>query len=199
MKSNPSYSLLQSPMGKLFFVLRHGTSLFLLWGFAMASGCLDKHFKIPAVSKAQSGMVHFSCISDPGNGYAAGVFMKNMDTRKAFLGLSLFALGAYLFIRLRSWRFVPFLMALLLLPVVCHAWKPRQSVYNGARSATGCAAPDQYSQSFNGLGWYWDPCGWFFYFGATNSPGGGTFDSSSRHIWWNVVVVWPFFCGYNYR
>lgn len=78
------------------------TSLFLLWGVAHSiSDVLNKHFQnVLELSKAQSGLIQFSVfgayfvMSIP-----AGMFMKKYGYKKGvLLGLSLFALGAALFV-----------------------------------------------------------------------------------------------------
>ena len=78
------------------------TSLFLLWGVAHSiSDVLNKHFQnVLNLSKSQSGLIQFSVfgayfvMSIP-----AGMFMKKFGYKKGvLLGLSLFALGALLFV-----------------------------------------------------------------------------------------------------
>jgi len=78
------------------------TSLFLLWGVAHSiSDVLNKHFQnVLHLSKSQSGLIQFSVfgayfvMSIP-----AGLFMKKFGYKTGvLLGLSLFALGALLFI-----------------------------------------------------------------------------------------------------
>lgn len=78
------------------------TSLFLLWGVAHSiSDVLNKHFQnVLDLSKAQSGLIQFSVfgayfvMSIP-----AGLFMKKFGYKKGvLLGLSLFALGSFLFV-----------------------------------------------------------------------------------------------------
>ena len=78
------------------------TSLFLLWGVAHSiSDVLNKHFQnVLSLSKAQSGLIQFSVfgayfvMSIP-----AGLFMKKFGYKKGvLLGLSLFAMGALLFV-----------------------------------------------------------------------------------------------------
>lgn len=78
------------------------TSLFMLWGVAHSmSDVLNKHFQnVLKVSKAQSGLIQLSVfgayfvMSIP-----AGIFMRRFGYKKGvLLGLSLFALGTWLFI-----------------------------------------------------------------------------------------------------
>jgi FHS family L-fucose permease-like MFS transporter len=185
MKTNPSYSLLQSPDGGSYFrPFAMVTSLFLLWGFAHGLlDVLDKHFQNTLhVSKAQSGMVQFSLYI----GYLvmatpAGVFMKKYGYKKGIiLGLSLFALGAFLFYpAAKLAAFVPFLMALFIIACGLSCLETAANPYTTVLGPPpGAARRINIAQSFNGLGWILGPLmGGFFIFGATNSPGGGTFDS----------------------
>src|SRR5580692_11757780 len=118
---NKKNKLLQAEDGSSYFrPFAMVTSLFLLWGFAHGLlDVLDKHFQNTLhVSKAQSGMVQFSLYI----GYLvmatpAGVFMKKYGYKKGIiLGLSLFALGAFLFYpAARLAAFIPFLMALFII------------------------------------------------------------------------------------
>lgn len=78
------------------------TSLFMFWGMAITMGdVLNKHFQsVLNISKADSGLVQFSIfgayfiMSIP-----AGLFMKRFGYKNGvLLGLSLFALGSFLFV-----------------------------------------------------------------------------------------------------
>jgi FHS family L-fucose permease-like MFS transporter len=185
MKSNPSASLLQSPDGGSFFrPFAMVTSLFLLWGFAHGLlDVLDKHFQNTLhVSKMQSGMVQFSLYI----GYLlmatpAGVFMKKYGYKKGIiLGLFLFALGAYLFYpAAKLAAFVPFLMALFIIACGLSCLETAANPYTTVLGPPqGAARRINIAQSFNGLGWILGPLmGGLFIFGASQSAGGGTFDS----------------------
>src|SRR6187402_2218251 len=78
------------------------TSLFMLWGIAITMGdVLNRHFQnVLNVSKAQSGLVQFSIFGAYAvMGIPAGLFMKRFGYKNGvLLGLSLYALGAFLFI-----------------------------------------------------------------------------------------------------
>jgi MFS transporter, FHS family, L-fucose permease len=185
MKTNPSASLLRSPDGGSYFrPFAMVTSLFLLWGFAHGLlDVLDKHFQTTLhVSKAESGMVQFSLYI----GYLvmatpAGVFMKKYGYKKGIiLGLFLFALGAFLFYpAAKLAAFVPFLMALFIIACGLSCLETAANPYTTVLGPpAGAARRINIAQSFNGLGWILGPLmGGLFIFGATNSPGGGTFDS----------------------
>ncbi len=160
------------------------TSLFLLWGFA--HGLLDvlnKHFQnILQISKAQSGMVQFSLYI----GYLimavpAGLIMKRFGYKKGIIfGLSLFALGAFMFYPVAKFgSFWPFLFALFVIAcgLTCleTAANPYTTVLGPKESASQRI---NFSQSFNGLGWILGPLiGGLLIFGAEETEGAGKFDS----------------------
>ena len=77
-------------------------SLFLFWGVAISLGdVLNRHFQqVLHVSKAESGLVQFSIFGAYFiMGIPAGLFMKRFGYKNGVLfGLSLFALGAFLFV-----------------------------------------------------------------------------------------------------
>jgi MFS transporter, FHS family, L-fucose permease len=185
MKSNPSDSLLRSPDGGSYFrPFAMVTSLFLLWGFAHGLlDVLDKHFQITLhVSKMESGMVQFSLyIAYLAMGTPAGLFMKRYGYKKGIiLGLTLFALGAFLFYpAAKLATFVPFLMALFIIACGLTCLETAANPYTTVLGPPhGAARRINIAQSFNGLGWILGPLmgGWFI-FGATAKAGGGTFDS----------------------
>ncbi len=78
------------------------TSLFLLWGVAITMGdVLNRHFQsVLGVSKSESGLVQFSIFGAYAvMGIPAGLFMKRFGYKNGvLLGLTLYALGAFLFI-----------------------------------------------------------------------------------------------------
>lgn len=168
------------------------TSLFLLWGFAHGLlDVLDKHFQNTLhVSKAESGFVQFSLyIGYLVMAYPAGLFMKRYGYKKGIiLGLSLFALGAFLFfpavkldliIHAKLALFVSFLIALFIIAcgLACleTAANPYTTVLGPSR---GAARRINIAQSFNGLGWILGPLmGGFFIFGAEQTGNADKFDS----------------------
>jgi FHS family L-fucose permease-like MFS transporter len=160
------------------------TVLFLLWGFA--HGLLDvlnKHFQNTLhITKAESGFVQFSLyIGYLAMAYPAGLFMKRHGYKKGIiLGLSLFALGAFLFYpAAKLAAFIPFLMALFILACGLACLETAANPYAtilGPRF--GAARRINIAQSFNGLGWILGPLmGGLFIFGAEKSGNAGTFDS----------------------
>ncbi len=185
MKTKSSVSLLRSPDGSSYLrPFAMVTSLFLLWGFAHGLlDVLDKHFQNTLhVSKMQSGMVQFSLyIGYLAMATPAGLFMKRHGYKKGIiLGLSLFALGAFLFYpAARLAAFIPFLMALFIIACGLSCLETAANPYTTVLGPPqGAARRINIAQSFNGLGWILGPLmGGLFIFGATQSAGGGTFDS----------------------
>jgi FHS family L-fucose permease-like MFS transporter len=78
------------------------TSLFMFWGVAVSmADVLNRHFQaVLNVSKAQSGLVQFSIFGAYFiMGIPAGLFMKRFGYKSGvLLGLSLFAIGAFMFV-----------------------------------------------------------------------------------------------------
>jgi FHS family L-fucose permease-like MFS transporter len=166
------------------------TSLFLLWGFAHGLlDVLDKHFQDTLhVSKAESGFVQFSLyIGYLVMAYPAGLFMKRFGYKKGIiLGLSLFALGAFLFlpivkmdIQAKHILFISFLIALFIIACGLCCLETAANPYTTVLGPpAGAARRINIAQSFNGLGWILGPLmGGFFIFGAEQSGTAGSSDS----------------------
>ncbi|SDK29397.1 MFS transporter, FHS family, L-fucose permease [Pedobacter sp. ok626] len=87
---------------KFLVTLVFVTSLFMFWGIAITmADVLNKHFQhTMSLSKTQSAFVQFAVFGAYAvMGIPAGLFMKRFGYKKGvLLGLSLFALGAFLFI-----------------------------------------------------------------------------------------------------
>ncbi len=87
---------------KFLLTLIFVTSLFAFWGIAISLGdVLNRHFQqVLHVSKAQSGLVQFSIFGAYFiMGIPAGLFMKRFGYKNGvLLGLTLFALGSFLFV-----------------------------------------------------------------------------------------------------
>ncbi len=160
------------------------TILFLLWGFAHGLlDVLDKHFQNTLhVTKAESGFVQFSLyIGYLVMAYPAGLFMKRYGYKKGIiLGLSLFALGAFLFYpAAKLVAFIPFLIALFIIACGLSCLETAANPYTTVLGPTsGAARRINIAQSFNGLGWILGPLiGGLFIFGVEKSGNAGTFDS----------------------
>jgi MFS transporter, FHS family, L-fucose permease len=151
------------------------TSLFMLWGIAITMGdILNRHFqKVLHLTKAESGLIQFSIFGAYAvMGIPAGIFMRKYGYKNGVLfGLSLFALGAFLFVPAANaesfgfFRFSLFILAcgLATLETVAH---PFVAVLGDQRTS------DQrinFAQSFNGLGTVLGPLiGGYFILRATN-------------------------------
>jgi FHS family L-fucose permease-like MFS transporter len=87
---------------KFLLTLIFVVSLFAFWGIAISLGdVLNRHFQqVLHVSKAQSGLVQFSIFGAYFiMGIPAGLFMKRFGYKYGvLLGLTLFALGSFLFV-----------------------------------------------------------------------------------------------------
>ncbi|MBN9385875.1 MAG: L-fucose:H+ symporter permease [Chitinophagaceae bacterium] len=193
-----SFPLLRATDGSSYlFPFSLVTSLFLLWGFAHGLlDVLDKHFQNTLhVSKAQSGMVQFSLYI----GYLvmagpAGTFMKRYGYHKGIiLGLSLFALGAFLFYPAAKFSaFVPFLIALFVIACGLSTIETAANPYTTVMGAPeGAARRINIAQSFNGLGWILGPLiGGMLIFGASHSTKDGRFDSLvTPYLWIGSIVL----------
>lgn len=152
------------------------SSLFLMWGFAHGLlDVLDKHFQdILHVTKAQSGFVQFSLYI----GYLvmavpAGLIIKRYGYKTGvIIGLSLFAIGAFLFYPVAKLEsFVPFLVALFIIACGLACLETSANPYSTVLGPKQYAARRiNISQSFNGLGWILGPLmGGLFIFGAAKT------------------------------
>lgn len=176
-------------------VLIFVTSLFLLWGMAITMGdVLNKHFQnVLQVSKANSGLVQFSIFGAYAiMGIPAGLFMKRFGYKKGVIfGLSLYALGAFLFVPAANaesfdfFRIALFILAcgLATLETVAH---PFVSALGDQRTS------DQrinFAQAFNGLGAVIGPLmGGYFILHAV--PGDSGLDSVKElYVWIGLVIT----------
>ena len=133
-------------------------SLFMLWGIAITMGdILNRHFQnILHVTKAESGLVQFSIFGAYAvMGIPAGLFMKRFGYKNGvLLGLSLYAVGAFLFIpSANAESFTAFRAALF---VLACGLATLETVAHPFVAALGDQkTSDQrinFAQSFNGLG-----------------------------------------------
>jgi FHS family L-fucose permease-like MFS transporter len=191
-KSRIRTSLIKSPDGSSYlipFILV--TSLFLLWGVAHSLlDILNKHFQdVLEINKAKSGFVQsalflgYFIMAVPG-----GLFIKRFGYKRGIIfGLSLFALGAFLFYPAAAYgEFFPFLMALFILGCGSAIIETAANPYSSALGPAD-TAPQRinFSQSFNGLGQVLGPLlGGLLIFGAEHQEGGGKFDSLLTPYMW---------------
>lgn len=203
-KENKRSGLFSSPTGSSYlgpFLMI--TSLFLLWGFAHGLlDVLDKHFQDKLhITKSRSGFIQFSLyIGYLVMAYPAGVFMKRFGYKKGIiLGLTLFALGAFLFYpatKLASegtMVFLSFLFALFIIACGLSCLETAANPYTTVLGPpAGAARRINIAQSFNGLGWILGPLmGGLLIFGAEQHEQEGNFDSLLRPYMWvgSIVVV----------
>ncbi len=149
------------PKYRVAFILI--TSLFFMWGLSYGlMDVLNKHFQETLnVSKGQSGLVQaayfgaYFCAAIP-----AGLFMEKRGYKSGIiLGLSLYAIGALLFVPATSvGSFYFFLFALFILALGLGCLETAANPYSAALGdATTAETRLNFSQSFNGLGQFCGP------------------------------------------
>lgn len=153
------------------------TSLFLLWGIAITMGdVLNRHFQnVLGVTKSESGLVQFSIFGAYFiMGIPAGIFMKKFGYKNGvLLGLTLYALGAFLFVPASNAEsFTFFRLALFVL--ACGLATLETVAHPFVASLGDQRTSDQrinFAQSFNGLGAVIGPLigGFFILKGTTAS------------------------------
>jgi MFS transporter, FHS family, L-fucose permease len=134
------------------------TALFMLWGIAITMGdVLNRHFQsVLNLSKEDSGLVQFSIFGAYAvMGIPAGIFMKKFGYKNGVLfGLSLYALGAFLFIpSANAESFTFFRVALFVL--ACGLATLETVAHPFIAGLGDQQTSDQrinFGQSFNGLG-----------------------------------------------
>lgn len=148
---------------KFIVTLIFVTSLFMLWGIAITMGdVLNRHFQnVLHVSKAQSSLVQFSIFGAYFiMGIPAGLFMKKFGYKNGvLLGLSLYALGAFMFVPASNAEsFLFFRIALFVL--ACGLATLETVAHPFVASLGDQRTSDQrinFAQSFNGLGAFAGP------------------------------------------
>lgn len=155
------------------------TLLFMLWGIAITMGdVLNKHFQnVLGVSKAESGLVQFSIFGAYAvMGIPAGIFMKRFGYKNGvLLGLSLYAVGAFLFVPAAGaesfgfFRIALFILAcgLATLETVAHPFVAALGKQESSDRRIN------FAQSFNGLGTIIGPLlgSYFILSGNIGAPG----------------------------
>lgn len=143
---------------KFIVTLIFVTSLFMLWGVAISMGdVLNRHFQnVLHVTKARSGLVQFSIFGAYAiMGIPAGLFMKRFGYKNGVLmGLTLYSLGAFLFIPAANEEsFTFFRVALFVL--ACGLATLETVAHPFVASLGDQRTSDQrinFAQSFNGVG-----------------------------------------------
>ncbi len=180
---------------RYIIVLSFVISLFFFWAIALTMGdVLNKHFQnVLNISKSQSGLVQLSIFGAYAlMGIPAGLLMKKYGYKTGvLLGLSLFSLGAFLFIPAANlasfgfFRFALFVLAMGMatLETVAH---PFVAALGDERTS------DQrvnFAQSFNGLGAIIGPLlGGFFIFGNAGETNDLT-SVKSLYTWIGIVIL----------
>lgn len=154
------------------------SSLFFLWGIAHGMiDTLNKHFQeILHLSKSQSGLIQFALYGAYfGMALPAGYFMRKYGYKKGIiLGLSLFALGAFLIAGTTSFEsFWIFLACLFMLGCGLATLETAANPYTTKLGPAESAEQRiNFAQSFNGLAWIIGPLiGLFIYGNQGVAPG----------------------------
>ena len=181
---------------KYYIVLAFVISLFFFWAIALTMGdVLNKHFQnVLKISKSESGLVQLSIFGAYAlMGIPAGYFMKKFGYKKGvILGLSLFALGSFLFIpAANQMSFNFFRIALFVLAM---GMATLETVAHPFVAALGNEkTSDQrvnFAQSFNGLGAIIGPLlGGFFIFGNSGLDDNSLDSVKDLYTWIGVVIL----------
>lgn len=180
---------------RYIIVLSFVISLFFFWAIALTMGdVLNKHFQnVLNISKSQSGLVQLSIFGAYAlMGIPAGLLMKKYGYKTGvLLGLSLFSLGAFLFIPAANnasfgfFRFALFVLAMGMatLETVAHPFVAAL----GDESTSDQRV--NFAQSFNGLGAIIGPLlGGFFIFGNAGETNDLT-SVKSLYTWIGIVIL----------
>ncbi|WP_211092362.1 L-fucose:H+ symporter permease [Chitinophaga eiseniae] len=172
------------------------TSLFMCWGIALTMGdVLNKHFQnVLNVSKSQSGLVQFSIFGAYAlMGVPAGLFIKKMGYKNGvLLGLTLYAMGAFLFVpAANAGSFAVFRIALF---VLACGMATLETVAHPFMAALGDQrTSDQrinFAQSFNAVGAMVGPTlGTHFLLSATHEAGNELVSVKQLYIYIGVVIT----------
>lgn len=168
----------------------------MCWGIALSMGdVLNKHFQnVLKLSKAQSGLVQFSIFGAYAlMGIPAGLFMKKMGYKKGvLLGLTLYALGAFLFVpAANAGSFSVFRVALF---VLACGMATLETVAHPFTAALGDQrTSDQrinFAQSFNAVGTIVGPAlGTYFLLSAGNEAGAELHSVKQLYLYIGVVIA----------
>ncbi|WP_201567661.1 L-fucose:H+ symporter permease [Psychrobacter sp. JCM 18900] len=183
------------PQFRLGFILV--TTLFFMWGLSYGLvDVLNKHFQEALhITKAQSGLIQaayfgaYFVIALP-----AGLFINKMGYKAGIiLGLSLYAVGALLFVpAAMQLTFGFFLFALFVLALGLGCLETAANPYASALGDPATAEQRlNLSQSFNGLGQFFGPLiGGLFFFSEGGSAASGDFTAVTyTYVGIALVVV----------
>jgi FHS family L-fucose permease-like MFS transporter len=182
---------------KFIVTLIFVTSLFMFWGIAVSmADVLNRHFQqVLNVSKSQSSLVQFSIFGAYFiMGIPAGLFMKKFGYKNGvLLGLSLFALGAFLFVPAANAQSFTFFRVALFI-VGCGLSTLETVAHPFMASLGNQQTSDQrvnFAQSFNALGAIVGPIiGSLFIFGTGSGSTAEGLDSiKTLYIVIGVVIA----------
>lgn len=173
------------------------TTLFFMWGLSYGLvDVLNKHFQEALhITKAQSGLIQaayfgaYFVVALP-----AGLFIEKKGYKAGIiLGLSLYALGALLFVPASmQLTFSFFLVALFVLALGLGCLETAANPYSSALGDPSTAEQRlNLSQSFNGLGQFFGPLiGGLFFFSATGEQGSSNLDAVTyTYVGIAVIVI----------
>ena len=162
---------------KYLITLVFVTSLFMFWGIAITMGdVLNKHFQhVLSLTKTQSAFVQFAIFGAYGvMGIPAGLFMKRFGYKNGVLfGLSLFALGSFLFVPAAAAASFPF-FGLALFILGCGISTLETVAHPFVASLGDQRTSDlriNFAQAFNALGTIIGPAVGSYFLLRTNVPG----------------------------
>jgi len=162
---------------KFLLTLVFVVSLFMLWGIAITmADVLNKHFQhVLSLTKSQSGFVQFAVFGAYFvMGIPAGLFMKRFGYKYGvILGLSLFALGAFLFVPAAKAASFPFFGAALFI-VGCGLSTLETVAHPFVASLGDQRTSDQrvnFAQLFNAVGAMLGPLIGSYFLLRNNTPG----------------------------
>lgn len=181
---------------KYVVVLAFVISLFFFWAIALTMGdVLNKHFQnVLNISKSKSGLVQLSIFGAYAlMGIPAGLFMKKFGYKMGvILGLSLFALGSFLFIPAANQMSFDFFRIALF--VLAMGMATLETVAHPFVAALGNEkTSDQrvnFAQSFNGLGAIIGPLlGGYFIFGKSGLDDNSLDSVKDLYTWIGVIIL----------
>jgi FHS family L-fucose permease-like MFS transporter len=162
---------------KYLITLIFVTSLFMFWGIAITMGdVLNKHFQhVLSLTKTQSAFVQFAIFGAYGvMGIPAGLFMKRFGYKNGVLfGLTLFALGSFLFVPAAAAASFPFFGGALFI-LGCGISTLETVAHPFVASLGDQRTSDlriNFAQAFNALGTIIGPAVGSYFLLRTNVPG----------------------------
>lgn len=172
------------------------TSLFMFWGIALTMGdVLNKDFQnVLGLTKAQSGLIQFSMYGAYAiMGIPAGLFVSRFGYKRGVqLGLTLFALGAFLFVPSTNMASFPFFRFALF--VLACGMATLETTAHPFMAAMGDQRTSDlrinFAQFFNAVGTIIGPIiGGYFIFRLTKEYGTGLLPVKDLYIGIGISIV----------